>query len=364
VRYHSVPAWFVTRFADAQAAYSEPLLSADKAYAPAEVLAVPWVAGSDAIGLGRGMIYVDPPEHTRLRRMVSRAFTVRRVEDLRAFTRAAAERLLDDAVRCGRVDILRDFSVPLANQVIMSLIGVPDADGERFADHSHVFLSTDPADQTRLPEALAWLRGYINELVTAKRAAPGDDLLSELVTMRDEGDALTEAELGSMTLLLLMAGFETTASQIATGLLALITCPDQLAAVRAESDLIPAATDEMVRWGGAAMASLPRYAKADLMLGGVTIHRGEAVMVSWAVANRDPRRFVNPDTFDVRRDEGGHVGFAHGIHSASVPRWPKWSCRRRSWCSSAATTPSRCPSRSFPGVSPRTCARWSPCRCS
>lgn len=314
VLYHGVPAWLVTRFADAQAAYSEPLLSANKAYAPAEVLAVPWVAGSEKLGLGRGMIYLDPPEHTRQRRMVSKAFTIRRVEDLRAFTRSVAESLLDDAVRRGRIDVLRDFSVPLANQVIMSLIGVPATDGEAFADHSRIFLSTDPADQARLPEALGWLRRYIDGLVAAKRAEPGDDLLSALVTMRDEGDSLTETELGSMTLLLLMAGFETTASQIATGLLALITYPDQLAALRAEPGLIPVAVEEMVRWQGAAMASLPRYATADLTIGGVRIGRGEAVMVSWAAANRDPRRFTDPDAFDIRRADRGHVGFAHGTH--------------------------------------------------
>ena len=314
VLYHGVPAWLVTRFADAQAAYSEPLLSANKAYAPAEVLAVPWVAGSEKLGLGRGMIYLDPPEHTRQRRMVSKAFTIRRVEDLRAFTRSVAESLLDDAVRRGRIDVLRDFSVPLANQVIMSLIGVPATDGETFADHSRIFLSTDPADQARLPEALGWLRRYIDGLVAAKRAEPGDDLLSALVTMRDEGDSLTETELGSMTLLLLMAGFETTASQIATGLLALITYPDQLAALRAEPGLIPVAVEEMVRWQGAAMASLPRYATADLTIGGVRIGCGEAVMVSWAAANRDPRRFTDPDAFDIRRADRGHVGFAHGTH--------------------------------------------------
>lgn len=314
VRYHGVAAWFVTRFADAEAAYSERSLSADKANASAEVRAVPWVSGSENMGLGRGMIFMDPPEHTRLRRLVSKAFTARRVEGLRVFTRTAAKRLLDDAASRGQVDLLRDFAVPLANQVIMSLIGVPDADGETFAEHSRVFLSTDPADLATLPQTLGWLRSYIDRLVAAKRTEPGEDLLSALVLMRDEGEALTEVELGSMALLLLMAGFETTASQIATGLLALITHPEQLAALRADPGLVPAAVEEMVRWSGAAMASVPRYATADFTLGGVRISRGDAVIVSWAAANRDPRRFANPDAFDIRRADRGHIGFAHGIH--------------------------------------------------
>lgn len=314
VRYHDVPAWLVTRFADAQAAYSEPLLSADRTHAPEDVLAVPWVTLSSTIGLGEAMVYLDPPEHTRLRHLVSRAFTARRVTELRAFTRAVAERLLDQAARRETVDFPQDFSIPLANEVIMALLGVPPADGASFAGHSHVFLSTDPSDQEKKPGALAWIRAYVNELVTAKHENPGDDLLSELVAIREDGDRLTEAELGSMALLLLMAGFETTASQLATGMLALITYPEQLAALRAEPALIPGAVEEMVRWGGAAMASLPRYAAEDLSIGGVTIPRGEAVIVSWAAANRDPRRFTEPDRFDVRRDEGGHVGYAHGIH--------------------------------------------------
>ena len=314
VVYHGVPAWLVTRFADAQAVYSEPLLSASSAHAPAEVRAVPWIAASDLIGLGRSMVFLDPPAHTRVRRLVSRAFTPRRVEDLRPLTREVADRLLDDALDRGHADILRDFAVPLANQVIMNLIGVPPTDSRPFQDNSYIFLSTDPADQARLPEALAWVQAYIVGLVADKRAQPGEDLLSELIAIRDEGERLDGTELGSMVLLLLMAGFETTASLIANGVLALLTHPDQLAALRANPGLVPGAVEEMLRYEGAALASLPRYATADLTLGGVTVRRGEVVIVSWPAANRDPRRFADPDTFDIRRADSAHIGFAHGIH--------------------------------------------------
>jgi cytochrome P450 len=315
VVYHGLPAWFVTRFADAQAVYTEPLLSADKAHGTDEARAVPWIEKADLIGLGRNMLYLDPPEHSRLRRLVSRTFTARRVENQREFIRVTAERLLDEAVRRGGVaDVLHDFSIPLASQVIMNMIGVPELDIDTFAGHSQVFLSTDPADEARRPAALAWIQRYITELVETKRAAPADDLLSELIAVREEGDRLDEVELGSMTLVLIMAGFETTACLIANGLLALLTHPDQLAILRAEPELMPDAVDEIVRWNGAALASVPRFAAGDVTIGGVRIRRGEAVVVSWPAANRDPRRFTDPDTFDVRRTGHGHLGFAHGIH--------------------------------------------------
>ncbi len=273
VVYHGLPAWLVTRFADVQAAYSEPRLSADPANASEEARAVPWTAAAASIGLGRAMVYLDPPEHSRVRRLVSRAFTPRRVDGMRAFIRQTADDLLDGvreiAREHGQVDLLREYSVPLANRVIMGLIGVPVEDSGPFQDYSSLFLSTDPADQARFPEALAWIRAYIDRLVTDKRAAPGDDLLSELIAMHEAGDRLSGTELGSMTLLLLMAGFETTATLIANAVLALLMHPDQLALL---------------------------------------------LIVSWPAANRDPRRFADPDTFDIRRGEVGHIGFAHGIH--------------------------------------------------
>jgi len=179
--------------------------------------------------------------------------------------------------------------------------------------YSHLFLSTDPADQAKLPEALDFMHRYIADLVAAKAAAPADDLLSELITARDEGDRLDDAELHSMALLLLMSGFETTASFIPNALLALLDHPDRLAALRADPDLVPTAVEELLRYASTS-ASLARYATEDVTLGGVTIRRGEAVVVSWAAANRDPRRFPDPDTLDLHRTDNRHIAFAHGIH--------------------------------------------------
>ena len=315
VLYHGVPAWFVTRFADAETVYSDPRFSAEKVNATAEVRAVAWVSVSDLIGLGRTIVFLDPPAHTRLRRLAAKAFTPRRVETLRPVVQSISDSLLDSIVPRGRVDVLHEYATPLAALTIMTLLGSPVADREEFTGYAHLFLSTDPADQARLPEAMAWMADYFAGLVAAKEAAPADDLLSELIAVRDQdGDRLSEAELRSMAFLLLMAGFETTASFIPNGLLALIQHPDQLAALRADPSLIPAAVEEMLRYDPTATASLLRYATEDLVLGGVEIHKSDAVVVSWAAANRDPRRFSRPDEFDIRRADAKHIAFAKGIH--------------------------------------------------
>jgi cytochrome P450 len=315
VRYHGVPAWLVTRFADAEMVYSDPRLSADKANASDEARAVPWVVASDMIGLGKTIVFADPPAHTRMRRLVSRAFTPRRVATLRPMVQGIADQLLDAIVPRGRADILHELSTPLAAQAIMVLLGAPLTDREEFTSYSHTFLSTDPADQARVPEAMAWMATYIAGLVAAKAETPADDLLSELIAVRDGGgDRLSEAELRSMALLLLMAGFETTASFIPNGLLALLQHPEQMKALREDPSLIPSAVEEMLRYDPTATASLLRYAAEDLTLGGADIRKSDAVVVSWAAANRDPRRFAEPDTFDVRRGDASHIAFAHGIH--------------------------------------------------
>jgi cytochrome P450 len=312
VVWYGMPTWLLTRFADAQALYGESRLSAQRANAAQEVL-VPWVVGSAQMGLGRTMIHIDPPDHTRVRRLVTKAFTPRRVEELGGFTSSVAEELVGGLRERGGGDVMREFSVPLTCRVIMALLGVAADAVEEFGDYTTVFLSTDPADQARFPEAVAWISEYIAALVDAKRESPGDDLLSALIAVREDGASLDEEELGSMMLLLLMAGFETTASLIGNGLLALLRHPDQLAAVRADLGLLPAAIEEMLRYDGAVLTTLPKFATEDFELGGVLIHKGDAVIAALPAANRDPRRFPDPDVFDVRRSGPPHLGFAHGM---------------------------------------------------
>jgi len=226
-----------------------------------------------------------------------------------------ADELLGQIVPRGRADVLHEFATPLAARTIMVLFGAPTGDAEEFTGYLRLYLSTDPADQARVPEAMAWVGKYLADLVTAKEAAPADDLLSELITVRAQGgDRLSDAELRSMAMLLLMAGFETTASFIPNGLLALLEHPDQMQILQDDPALIPAAVEEMLRDDPTATASLPRFATENLSIGGADIRKGDAGIVSWAAANRDPRRFPHPQTFDVRHGDASHIAFAHGIH--------------------------------------------------
>jgi cytochrome P450 len=315
VVYHGLPAWLVTRYADVEAAYRDPRLSADRvANASEEARSVLWVNASDLIGLGESMIFQDPPAHTRLRRLVSKAFTPRRVESMRPRVDEITGELLDAIIPLGRADILGDFSLPLTGRVIMELVGVPPDDLAEFQRMSNLYLSTDPADREAVPGALIWMRDHIHALVAAKQAAPAADMLSDLIAVRDEGDRLTASELSAMMLILLMAGHETTANLIGNGLLTLLRHPDQMEILRADPALVPITVEEMLRYDGAVVAALPRYATEDLSIGGVDIRAGDTVMICLAAANRDPRRFSAPDSFDVRRSDAGHVAFGHGIH--------------------------------------------------
>ncbi|AXB42707.1 cytochrome P450 family protein [Amycolatopsis albispora] len=313
VVHHGVPGWLVTRFDDLHAMYTEPRLSVNPRHAPDHVRAVPWVAAAEAMGLGQCLAVVDPPEHTRLRRLAHSAFTPRQVERLRPRARVAAERLIGAAAERGRADIMADVALPLTIEMIMRLIGVPITDSQTFAENTYLFLSSDPADADRVPGAMAWLSAYIAGLVADKQAEPGDDLLSAFVTENDD-DRLNATELAAMTLMLLVGGFNTVSGLIAAGLLTLLSHPDQLAALRAEPELIPGAVEEMLRYESTLGSSLLRFATEDFTFAGARIRRGDVVMGSILAANRDPRRFAEPDRFDIRREPGRHLAFGRGIH--------------------------------------------------
>ncbi|HVK21231.1 MAG TPA: cytochrome P450 [Actinokineospora sp.] len=314
VVFHGMNAWIVTRYDDVRAAQVDARLSADLNNAPAEVRALPWVAAPQALGIAASLANLDPPDHTRLRRMVNGGFTARRIDALRPHARAVAERVIADLLPRGRADIMADYAVPIASQVIMALIGVTHRDSAEFHYQASALVSTDPADAARLPQALAWLQAYIVELLAAKRATPDDDLIGSLIHTDHDGDNLADGELRALTLLLLLAGFEATSSLIGSGMLALLTNPDQLAALRADPSLMPGAVEEMLRFDGPSLMSLMKFAMEDIEIDGVLIPRGDPVFLSLSTANRDPRRFTCPEAFDVTRAEGSHMGFGHGIH--------------------------------------------------
>ncbi len=254
-------------------------------------------------------IAMDPPDHTRLRRKLTGAFTVKRMKQLEEHIIDIVERQLDELVRLTPpVDLVREFALPVPSLVICELLGIPYADRENFQVNSAKFLVRDQKLDEKIA-AYTELATYLSELVTGKRAAPGDDILSDLA----RHDDLTIEELTGIAFLLLLAGHETTANMLALGTFALLEHPEQLAELRADPDLLPDAVEELLRYLSIADIFF-RYATEDIELGGETIPEGSTVIVSLLAANRDPLRFDNPDTLDVHRKARGHLSFGHGIH--------------------------------------------------
>jgi cytochrome P450 len=254
-------------------------------------------------------ISMDPPDHTRLRRMLTGTFTVKRMKQLEEHIVAIAERQLDEMARLAPpVDLVKEFALPMPSLVICELLGVPYADRGDFQANSARFMEKDIALDEKMA-AFTGLFSYLAGLVTRKRAEPGEDLLSDLA----RHDELTTEELTGIAFLLLLAGHETTANMLALGTFALLEHPEQLAGLRADPDLLPGAVEELMRYLSVADIFY-RYATEDIELGGETIGKGSTVVVSLLAANHDPRRFEDPDTLDVRRGARGHLAFGHGVH--------------------------------------------------
>ncbi|ANY05813.1 cytochrome P450 [Pseudonocardia sp. HH130630-07] len=254
-------------------------------------------------------IAMDPPDHTRLRRRLTGAFTVRRMRLLTEQIDAVVEDRLDAMARLvPPVDLVGEFALPVPSLVICALLGVPYDDRDHFQTHSARFLDTGLTVEEKIESYLA-LTGYLRELVTRKRADPADDILSDLARQDD----LEIEELTGVAFLLLLAGHETTANMLGLGTLALLEHPDQLADLRADPELMPGAVEELLRY--LSIADLfYRYTTEDVDLGGETIPAGSTVVVSLLAANRDPLRFTDPDTLDIRRNARGQLSFGHGVH--------------------------------------------------
>ncbi|ANH94916.1 cytochrome [Streptomyces sp. SAT1] len=302
-------AWLVVGYEAGRAALADPRLSKN------------WANASPVLPLrsassGPHMLGMDPPDHTRLRRLVAREFTPRRVAGLAPRIQRTADGLLDAMLAApgGRVDLVEALSFPLPITVICDLLGVPDLDREAFRAWSNDAIGATGLDRRRTAtEAMA---RYIEELVDGKRRRPGDDLMSALIHGADDnGDVLAHEELVGMAWLLLVAGHETTVNLISNGVLALLTHPGQLAALRADPTRLDAAIEEMLRYDGPVETPTYRFTTAPVTIGGTEIPGGgELVLVALADADRDPRRFPEPDRFDISRDARGHVAFGHGIH--------------------------------------------------
>ncbi|GAU67883.1 cytochrome P450 [Streptomyces sp. NBRC 110611] len=254
-------------------------------------------------------ISMDPPDHTRMRRKLTGAFTVKRMKMLEDHIVDIVARQLDELVcLTPPVDLVKEFALPVPSLVICELLGVPYTDRENFQGNSATFLQKDVTLEEKMA-AYGAMTTYLSELVAHKRAEPGDDILSDLA----RHDDLTIEELTGAAFLLLLAGHETTANMLALGTFALLENPEQLAELRADPSLLPNAVEELLRFLSVADIFY-RYATEDIELGGETIGKGSTVVVSLLAANHDPQRFDNPDTLDIHRKARGHLSFGHGIH--------------------------------------------------
>ncbi|MEU1606836.1 cytochrome P450 family protein [Micromonospora matsumotoense] len=309
--------YLLTRFDDARAALTDPRLSKDL-YGPGQHYLQLFGPNSEA--LNRNMLNSDPPEHTRLRRLVSQAFAPRRIEALRPRVRQIVDGLIDGFVAQGRAELMHDFAIPLPMVVICELLGVPRADQDRVLDWTQVIRTSGssrrpPAEErAAVGEAQVRLHRYLAELVAAKRAAPADDMISALIEGCDQDGQLSEAEVVTTSFLLLFAGHQTTADFLGNATVALLTHPDQLDLLRDTPELLPSAIEELLRFDGPLPVASPRVATEDVEYRGVRIPAGSIVGVVLNAANHDPAYFVDPDRLDLRRVRGPHLGFGHGVH--------------------------------------------------
>ncbi|MFI1678130.1 cytochrome P450 [Streptomyces sp. NPDC020607] len=271
--------------------------------------------------IGTHLLIADPPQHTRLRALVTREFTMRRVEALRPRIQRITDDLLDEMLVHGesattrRADLFEALAFHLPITVICELLGVPDIDRAAFRRMSTGVVASPNQEEERA--AFVELAGYLTDLVEDKRrSGQGEDLLSALIRTTDDesGDRLSASELRAMAFLLLIAGHETTVNLIANGVHALFTHPDQLAALRADMSLLDGAIEEALRYEGPVECATYRFATEPTELGGIVIPTGAVVRIALAAADRDPARFSDPDRFDIRRAPQGHMAFGHGLH--------------------------------------------------
>jgi cytochrome P450 len=320
-RSRAIRGWIVFRYADCLAILRDSRFSADDrhyvGYERERAAAIQDGLVNPAEPDEPVMLRRDPPDHTRLRSLVNKAFTPRAIEMLRARIEALTSELLDALATRDQADIIADFAVPLPVTIIAEMLGIPAEDRhtfKRWSDHLVGFLDPQASPGPEILRATAdEFFTYMDRIASERRAAPRDDLLSALVLAEERGDRLSQQELHGTLALLLAAGNETTTNLIGNGLVALLRHPDQLARLRAEPTLIDSAIEELLRWDSPVQFTA-RMPTEDLEFQGKRFRRGEAVVVVLGAANRDPAVFESPETFDIARPDNRHLSFGYGIH--------------------------------------------------
>ncbi|MEA2163161.1 MAG: hypothetical protein QOK37_1288 [Thermoanaerobaculia bacterium] len=303
--------WIVTRYDDVVSVLRDPRFS--KNY----IQAYPWIPPSMQ-AMFRNLLTIDPPDHTRLRALVQKAFTPRLIEGLRGRIQTICDDVLDRAAGGGRIELIEAYALPVPLTIISDLLGVPVKDRRRFGPWTKrvaaASASASVFDFLRALPALTKLSRYIRGLVNVRRLSPQDDLMTALVGAEESGDRLTEDEIVSMVILLLLAGHETTVHLIASGALTLMQHPEQRMRMQNAPELSVSATDEILRYASPVEFATPRIALEDVTIGSVTIPRGALVGVSLGSANHDESQFPDPETFDIARQPNRHVAFGMGSH--------------------------------------------------
>ena len=307
------PAYLVTRYEDVKVVLADSARFSNEFRRTFDAPGAPQLSDEERARMRAGnLLGFDPPEHTRLRRMLTPEFTVRRMRRLEPRILEIVDDHLDAMEKAGSpADLVADFALPIPSLVICELLGVPYADRAAFQARTSKLLDLSLPMEERL-EVGRDSRAYMADLVAGAQAAPGEDMLGMLV--REHGDDLSTDELIGIAGLLLVAGHETTSNMLGLGTLALLRHPDQLARVRDDPTAVAPAVEELLRWLGIVHSGVPRTTTCDVEIGGVAIPADSLVVLSLIGANRDPRFLADGDRLDVTRDAVGHVAFGHGVH--------------------------------------------------
>jgi cytochrome P450 len=314
--------WVLSAYADVTAVLREPRLSSSNEHRPGndEFLEMAKQLGfSDLIeGMGQVLLFLDPPDHTRIRRLAGKAFTPRAVEGMRAHVVEIVDRLLDGVAASGAMDVIADLAKPLPVTVISEMLGLPRSDWPQLTEWSAAMAKLlDPGDDFSIffpaQDAMRELQAYLYELMAKRRIEPGDDLLSAFLHVEDEGARLTDDEVASTVMLLFGAGHETTVNLIGNGLLGFMRQRDAWQRLCADPGLVKGAVEEALRFDSPVQLT-GRNAVCDLELNGLELNQGQQVVTLLGAANHDPAQFPDPDRIDIARAENRHVAFGGGIH--------------------------------------------------
>ncbi|MEA5581853.1 cytochrome P450 [Nodularia harveyana UHCC-0300] len=315
--------WIISRYADAISVLRDPRFSVDMRrwgkYKDIRFRETATELGPLGSMTSKWMLFMDPPDHTRLQRLVSKAFSPQIVQRLRPYIQEVVNQKLDEVQDLGKLDVIADLAQPLPVVVIAEMLGIPRQDRDQLQKWSDdVVLCLDPMMSIdvfeRLNKVVIQFTEYFRNLIVQRRQQPEDDLLSDLIAARDEQDKLTEEELLGTCILLFAAGHETTVKLISNGILSLLRHPDQMAKLQQEPALIQSAVEEFLRYDSPVQLTV-RTAIKDIEIGGKTIRQGQQVFVCLGSAHRDSEQFPDADQLDITRQNNQHLGFSYGIHA-------------------------------------------------